>query len=559
MAKRTSDERDNDHTDELPVLLESAVLEEESLPAAGHPEDTGEHTALYRAAEHVGSAETHTALTESSGRVAELETQVAALTDRDRDRRHLLAEKEALVADLQRTIAAARQSAQDANAAERRLATQLAVRDARVAELTAAIEKLQETANAEQVEIAGLRSTAEAARQEAAALKRELADKPAQGPAATELQELLEANATLRDYIAGRRAWWDEMLASQTSLQSKIGALDDALATAAKRALEAEAFAARESSRAISLRAELVESARRVMALERELRSREGQTVAAPPASASHSAPAISVDAPAVPAAPPEGVPAGDVVGRDAREVDERVPTLDSAGAAPGVEALAQLEGEVEYKRHQVAAQLVELHDRDQRLLAASSELERLRRDSYALRNELDEARSTISRLERAVIDKDRALDARDTRIATLQEELKQRLGVIEKLHAIDFSLAKLEGGAAPRASAVEAGADSTAPALLCLTGDAPKRFALTRKTNTVGRGPQCDLQILTHFVSREHARITVNDGTVSIEDLGSRNGVFVNSARVERQVLQQGDLVTIGETQFRFMESMAH
>ena len=47
--------------------------------------------------------------------------------------------------------------------------------------------------------------------------------------------------------------------------------------------------------------------------------------------------------------------------------------------------------------------------------------------------------------------------------------------------------------------------------------------------------------------------------GVAVIEDLGSRNGVFVNADRVDRQRLQQGDLVTIGETQFRFLESMAH
>ena len=98
-----------------------------------------------------------------------------------------------------------------------------------------------------------------------------------------------------------------------------------------------------------------------------------------------------------------------------------------------------------------------------------------------------------------------------------------------------------------------------TGPALLCLTGDAPKRFPLTKKTVTIGRGPQCDLQILTHFVSREHARITSSAGRILIEDAGSRNGVFVNSVRVDRQALQQGDLITIGDTQFRFVESMAH
>jgi pSer/pThr/pTyr-binding forkhead associated (FHA) protein len=66
-------------------------------------------------------------------------------------------------------------------------------------------------------------------------------------------------------------------------------------------------------------------------------------------------------------------------------------------------------------------------------------------------------------------------------------------------------------------------------------------------------------LQIVTHFVSREHARLTVSGDATLIEDLGSRNGVFVNSVRVDRRQLQQGDLVTIGETQFRFVESMAH
>jgi hypothetical protein len=182
-------------------------------------------------------------------------------------------------------------------------------------------------------------------------------------------------------------------------------------------------------------------------------------------------------------------------------------------------------------------------------------ELERLRRELATLNAELDENRSHIARLEKTVIEKDRALDARDARIATLHEELKQRLGAIEQLNTIDFG-PKLE----PAAAKVEAPADRlSAPVLVCLTGDAPKHFPLTKNTVTLGRGAHCDLQVFTHFVSREHARITFSDGTVLIEDLGSRNGVFVNSVRVERRALRHGDLLTIGETQFRFVESMAH
>jgi hypothetical protein len=177
-----------------------------------------------------------------------------------------------------------------------------------------------------------------------------------------------------------------------------------------------------------------------------------------------------------------------------------------------------------------------------------------------ALRSELDDSRSNVAQLERTVVDKDRALDARDARIAALHEELKQRVGGVEKRGAGDFSLPMIDSAAVRRAGSHDGAADnSAAPVLICLTGDAPKRFALTKKTVTVGRGPHCDLQIITHFVSREHARLTVSGGETLIEDLGSRNGVFVNSMRVDRRHLQQGDLVTIGETQFRFVESMAH
>src|SRR5262249_21630066 len=97
-------------------------------------------------------------------------------------------------------------------------------------------------------------------------------------------------------------------------------------------------------------------------------------------------------------------------------------------------------------------------------------------------------------------------------------------------------------------------------PALVCLTSDSPRQYALAKKTLLIGRSSQCDIQILTHFVSREHAKVTVSArNNVVIEDLGSPNGVFVNSVRIDRQELHHGDLVTVGETQFRFLETMAH
>ena len=239
----------------------------------------------------------------------------------------------------------------------------------------------------------------------------------------------------------------------------------------------------------------------------------------------------------------------------DATRQPDAPPVLtDAVDAVPlAVETVAQLEAEVEYKRQQVAAQLVELRDREQRLKTATGEIESVRSELASLRTELEDSRSSVARLERAVADKDRALEARDTRIETLHEELKQRVAAIDNRGTVEVSLPALDG-------AVDAAGESMSlPALICLTGDAPKRFALTKKSIMVGRGPQCDLQIVTHTVSREHARLTMNGGVTLIEDLGSRNGVFVNAVRVDRWQLRQGDLVTIGETEFRFIESMAH
>jgi chromosome segregation ATPase len=97
--------------------------------------------------------------------------------------------------------------------------------------------------------------------------------------------------------------------------------------------------------------------------------------------------------------------------------------------------------------------------------------------------------------------------------------------------------------------------AASDAPTLVCFTEDKPTRYELTQRVVTIGRSTDCDIQILTHYVSREHARIYNRKGVITIEDLGSKNGIFVNSVRVESQILSHGDWLTIGETQFRFSD----
>ncbi|MGH7122835.1 MAG: FHA domain-containing protein, partial [Stellaceae bacterium] len=229
--------------------------------------------------------------------------------------------------------------------------------------------------------------------------------------------------------------------------------------------------------------------------------------------------------------------------------------------AAAMAEVVAQLEAELEHKRAELNLERTAGQDRDGRWANAAAELEALRSQMADTCARLEQARADAARMERALVDKDRVLDARDERIRTLQSELDQRPGARQKLSAMDLSLQGLDSKMSERLRRGDSAPDAhNTPALICLTGDAPRQFALAKRTMTIGRSAECDIQILTHFVSREHARLTVSQrGGVVIEDLGSTNGVFVNSARIDRQELRHGDLVTVGESQFRFLETMAH
>jgi S1-C subfamily serine protease len=67
----------------------------------------------------------------------------------------------------------------------------------------------------------------------------------------------------------------------------------------------------------------------------------------------------------------------------------------------------------------------------------------------------------------------------------------------------------------------------------------------------TIGRAPESSLVIADDSVSGFHAVVEVVDGFQTLIDLGSTNGTFVNGARVSRHLLEVGDEVKFGESQF--------
>lgn len=78
--------------------------------------------------------------------------------------------------------------------------------------------------------------------------------------------------------------------------------------------------------------------------------------------------------------------------------------------------------------------------------------------------------------------------------------------------------------------------------------------FPLEGESAVLGRNPDCDIVLDVGAISRQHARIVNLGGRFHIEDLGSRNGTFLNERPVStRELLTDGDLVRICDLAFVF------
>ncbi|MBN1125017.1 MAG: FHA domain-containing protein [Sedimentisphaerales bacterium] len=80
------------------------------------------------------------------------------------------------------------------------------------------------------------------------------------------------------------------------------------------------------------------------------------------------------------------------------------------------------------------------------------------------------------------------------------------------------------------------------------------KSFPLPNSVTVIGRRQECDLCIPLMVVSRRHCQLNLDEGKLTIRDLGSRNGTFVNGERIEEAQIKAGDEIRLGPLEFSVM-----
>lgn len=79
------------------------------------------------------------------------------------------------------------------------------------------------------------------------------------------------------------------------------------------------------------------------------------------------------------------------------------------------------------------------------------------------------------------------------------------------------------------------------------------KSFSLPSNVTVVGRRHDCDLCIPLDDVSRRHCQLDLNNETLEVHDLGSRNGTFLNGRQVNGETpVKAGDYLRIGPLTFQ-------
>jgi hypothetical protein len=559
-------QNDDGVTGEYPVLFDAVREPTDAMPAlngASH-DATLERPALPEGAE-----------TQVSGWLADLEAEIARLHDRWHQVEHGFNAKDSVITELQGeivtrdgTLAELRERLERNAESLKALEGSLAERTAEVAKLSA--EVTRHTATHEQ-NVAALAAAGEthkvaqrdleAARAEVARLRADVAREQAAVQAlAKRNDELVAAQGSLtlriqelETYIDGRAQSWSGLKSEISDQKSTILRLEKGLKTK-EVAIEDAARAKRDVEQ------KLLDLERQNSELSGRRKEREAAYDELQRKLAEHFAAAeqLKVDV-------AKRVADYDRLATAATTDRALIATLEAAMRDKD-SALTALEARLAIDRTAAEERQRSL-ERD--LAARDAELAKSREQALqqtelaaAMKTELDAKRTSVDLLQRSV----HRISDLGASLAELERRIESSKRAREDVETPTVNTESVASEAAellPIESFMNLnGGDRTskddhAPRLIGSVGGEKVSFPLGKTEMTIGRGKGSDIRISSHFISRMHARISKRGIATTIEDIGSKNGIFVNASRIKRCVLRDGDVVSLAsELELKFVDA---
>jgi chromosome segregation ATPase len=226
----------------------------------------------------------------------------------------------------------------------------------------------------------------------------------------------------------------------------------------------------------------------------------------------------------------------------------QRIAQMQSEHAAK----IAKLEADAETQEQEMAVLMAHLKETRRPIESIEGDLKRVKEELALKITAMNDLTQEGDKL-RAALERTRGqLEEREFLIRRLERSESNNANVLGR---IQTSMERLGSSGAPGASGSPA--PEWSPELIRIDGDRSSSHTLGRRTR-IGRAAGCELHIDSSSVSRHHALILAGTREAIIEDLNSTNGVIVNGRKVTRQVLSDGDILTIGDIQFRYVAKPA-
>jgi chromosome segregation ATPase len=221
----------------------------------------------------------------------------------------------------------------------------------------------------------------------------------------------------------------------------------------------------------------------------------------------------------------------------------QRVAAMQAEHAAK----VSELEADAEANEQEMTVLMAHLQEARRPIEVIEGEVKRLRDELTLKTLAIDELTAEGDKLRSALERTRGQLEEREFLIRRLERSESNNANVLGR---IQTSMERLGSSVGPGASG--AASPEWSPELIRIDGDRSISHVLGRRTR-IGRAQGCELHVDSTSVSRHHALILAGTREAIIEDLNSTNGVIVNGRKVTRQVLNDGDILTIGEIQFRY------